>query len=292
MSEDLISNLDSAIALARESANINERIDEVEHPDNPSIKVPVILTTAGNDAGNLETSVHLADEILAELDKRMPGPRRRDGVVTLTEVGSLVDYMKRYQTTNAVVYANTKGFTFVVVFDEHPAGPEGTAWRQHRANYTCPRSPEWIAWSERDGKQMKQEEFADFLESRLEDMTGAEGLPKPVEVLAIARQLHIRTTGTYQREIDPRSGDSILVNKTETTKDSTQIPRAFAIAIPVFESGERYQVEARVRFSLSNGVPLFSYTLHRRAEIERDAFDGVRTVIGQATGTLMLAGTP
>lgn len=289
--DDLISNLDSAISLARESAHIGNRIDEVEHPDSPLVKVPVILTTAGNEAGNLETSVRLADDILAELDKRMPGPKRRTNSVTLTEVGSLVEYMKRYQTADTVVYADTKALGFVVVFDEHPAG--GTAWRESRARYTCPRSPEWLAWTQAEGKALKQDEFADFLEARLEDLTAGGGkYPKAVEVLAVARQLHIRTKGTFQREINPTTGDHVMINKTETEQGSTEIPRAFGIAVPVFESGERYEVEARVRFALVNGVPSFSFTLHRRAEIERDAFDAVRTVIEQATGRLMLAGTP
>jgi hypothetical protein len=34
------------------------------------------------------------------------------------------------------------------------------------------------------------------------------------------------------------------------------------------------------------------YTLHRRSEIERDAFNGVRATIESATGRLLLAGTP
>lgn len=113
-----------------------------------------------------------------------------------------------------------------------------------------------------------------------------------VEMLKVARELHIRTKGTFQREVNPTTGDFILVNKNETETGSTVIPRAFALAIPVFEGGERYQVEARVRFQLTGSGPMFSFTMHRRAEIERDAFDGVRQIIAVGTERPVLAGTP
>jgi uncharacterized protein YfdQ (DUF2303 family) len=300
MSSDIVSNLDSAITLARESAQIEQRITEIEHPDDPGTKVPVVLETATDKNGQNETRVALASEILTELDKRTPGPRRRVCVVALTEPGSFVEYVRRYQNADTVVYANTKAMAFVAVLDEHPAGPvaagskpgAATAWREHRASYSCPKSPEWITWSALDGKAMKQDEFADFLEQRLEDLVIAEGMPKPIEMLKVARELHIRTKGTFQREVNPTTGDFILVNKNETETGSTVIPRAFALAIPVFEGGERYKVEARVRFQLTGSGPMFSFTMHRRAEIERDAFDGVRQIIATGTERPVYAGTP
>lgn len=298
MSDDTITNInsiDSAITLARESVRIGMRIDELGHPDDAETAIPVFLETNADGA----TKVEVATEALALLDRRLPGPRRREGSVRLTEVLSLIEYVKRYGDENSVIYADTKALAFSVIFDEHPPGPgtgaavgAGTGWRNFRAVYACPRSPEWLTWCQSDGKAMKQEEFADFLEARLEDMAAAENYPKPIEVLAVARQLNIRTKGEFRREINPTNGDAILVCKSETDTGSTQIPRAFAIVIPVFESGARYQVEARVRFALVGGVPQFSYTLHRRAEIERDAFGEVRERIAGETGRLMLAGNP
>lgn len=284
------------VTTAREGMNIDSRILEFEHPEAPEGKgpsVPVVLVTSNEG----ETSVQLAKDVLEELDARMPGPRRRKGRVSLQDVASFCDYLKRYaDPAQAVVYANVQAMTFEAVINEHPAGddddPGTTGWRDFRAGYACPRSSEWQAWTAKDGHGMKQDEFADFLEARLEDMTTGDGYPKPVEVLAIARQLHIKTKGTFQREVNPTNGDNILVHKTETETGSTQIPRAFAIAIPVFEGGERYQVEARVRFAIGERGPVFSYTLHRRSEIERDAFGGVRAAVAAATGLPIYSGTP
>lgn len=285
------------IESAREGMNIETRITEITHPDTPEgADGPAVVAVLVHGENGPE--VKLAADVMSELDKRMPGPRRREGRVTLHDQDSFCTYLSRYaRTEQSVVYANMHAMTFEAVIDEHPVSDPlkdevSTAWRGFRAQYTCPRSPEWQVWTANDGKEMKQEQFADFLEARLEDLATAEGFPKPVEMLTVARQLNIRTKGEFRREINPTNGDYILVNKTETTADSTQIPRAFQIAIAVFEGGTRYAVEARVRFTCGEAGPRFSYTLHRRVEVERDAFATVRSLIMYATKLPILAGTP
>jgi uncharacterized protein YfdQ (DUF2303 family) len=283
------------ITAAREGTDVNNRITEFEHPDvaeGEGPAVPVMLVTT-QDGDAVTTRVELAADILAELDRRMPAPARRSGRVVLHDVASFCAYLGRYADKGeTIVYADATRMTFEAVINEHPGKDDAAGWRDFRAHYACPRSPEWVAWTAADGRGMRQDEFADFLEGRLEDLTSSEGYPKPVEVLAVARQLHIKTKGTFQREINPTNGDNILVHKTETETGSTQIPRAFALAIPVFEGGERYHVEARVRFSITDRGPLFSYTLHRRAEIERDAFSGVRGMVAATTDLPVFSGNP
>lgn len=283
MSED---NISSALEAGKLLSGLSPRFMLVQHPDDSTIKIPVALSDGDNGS-----RVEVASDVLEAFDERMIGPRRRSGIVYLTDADSFVGFVQRWGSDATVIYADTKSLGFTAVIDENPAGPSGTAWRGHRAVYACPRSPEWQAWTAVEGKAMSQTDFADFIESRLEDLAVVEGLPKPLDVLQVARQLNIKTKGTFQREINPTNGDHILVSKTETTSDSTQIPRAFGLAIPVFESGTRYQVEARVRFALVDGRPQFSFTMHRRKEIERDAFGEVRNVIATETKRVILAGT-
>jgi uncharacterized protein YfdQ (DUF2303 family) len=293
MSSDTVTdNVQTILNAGAAGANVGTRILQIGFPGNP-ITIPVALGVDGDGAERVE----VLDEVITALDKREPFDRMRENLATLSEVDSLIAYVKRYGSERTIVYANTAVFEFTAVLDDHPEGPAGSTadkagWRAHRARYTCPRSPEWLAWTGKDGKAMRQTEFADFLESRLEDLVSAENMPKAVEVLAVARSLNIKTKGQFSREMNPTNGDYILINKQETTSDSTQIPRAFAIGVPVFEGGARYQVECRIRFSIAEGVPAFSYTMHRRAEIERDAFNEVRAKIGTDTGRLILAGAP
>ncbi len=278
-----ISDTQAAVDAGRQTASASSRVTWLEHPLDKNIRVPVAIFPDG--------AIGIIDDASVALVE-MYEHRPRIGTTPLTEVDSFIALLNRLGSEQTVVYADTAKLAFTAVLDDHPADPTTTAARQHRATYACPRSPQWLAWTELDGKQQTQTQFADFVESHLEDMIGAQGFPMPTEVLQMARNLHVLTQGEFRREINPTNGDSVFVCKTQTDAKSTQIPRAFMLAIPVFDGGDRYQVEARVRFTLASGAPSFSYTLHRRAEIERDAFAEVRAKVAKETGRLVLAGTP
>ena len=288
MSDD--NNIQSAIDAGREMCDITKRIDAVVHPEREGLAVPVGLVD--DEHGS---HVAVLDDVLDALDRRLPGPRRRVLTTRLTEVASYIECVNRWSDIGrSVIYADTSSMTLTAVFDEHPPSgdPKLTGWREHRALYTAPRSSEWRIWSDNDGKVMSQTKFGDFLESRLEDMRAAQGYPLPTEVLSMARALHLKIKGEFKREIDPTTGNFHFIHRHENDTGSTVIPRAFLIAIPVFDGGDLYEIEARVRFALEENRPAFSYTLHRKAEIERDAFRIVRDAVGKATTLPILAGLP
>lgn len=289
-------DVSALIEAGSQLAGIAPLIGEVAHPDDPTVKVPVAIVESAGGGRHVE----LLEDVLEALDDRRPGPRTRSGRRVYTEVDSFIGAVRRWATPTAVIYAQTAGFSFEAVLDDHPAGASGTAWCADRADYACPRSNEWKIWTEQDGKGMTQLAFAEFVESRLEDMIDPakqnpplEGsFPAPLDVLTMARNLQIFTKGTYSRSFDPTSGQYEFINKNENAVGSTVIHRAFLIAIPVFDGGERYQLEARIRFGLVEGVPRFSFTLHRRTEVERLAFDKVRGKVAAETKLPVFAGTP
>lgn len=283
MSTDNDNETQAAIDAGKAIATIEDRIAWFGDQNGPGVPVAV------QDDG----VVQLHGDVLKAIEERRAHPLRKRGTLTLTEVSSFVEAVNRWKRDTTVIYADTERFRLEAVIDEHPPRDPQWAqdadWRQDRVIYTCPRSPEWLAWTAVDGVEMPQAKLGDFLESRLEDLIAADGMPKPLEVLSVARKLTIRTRGEFTREIDPTTGNHVLVNKVESTSDSTSIPRAFALAIPVFEGGERYQMEARVRLRVE-GAALFTLVLHRRKEIERDAFLAVRRAVADETKRLVLAG--
>jgi uncharacterized protein YfdQ (DUF2303 family) len=256
--------------------------------------IPVKLVVV-NAEGTTEPQVFT--ELLAERDRRLPNPRRPSGTSTLTDLASFGRWLKRYREPFSVVWANIEQFTLTAIINEHePVQDEDpktvAGWRDFRAIYSMPRSPEWVSWTELDGKPMSQDAFADFIEARLDDLTSGDDAPLPTDLLTMARNLHVNSKGTFSRVVNPTNGNYSLVAKTETDTGSTQIPRAFLVAIPVFDGGERYQVECRVRFQLVNGQPQFGYTMHRRKEIERDAFNGVCRDVESNCGVPVYLGKP
>lgn len=289
MSDSNMNTVEAALEAGEIIAGINPRIHILTDPNDEHGARKVVVGLVGGEHG---AEIRVLDDATKVLEEMAPGPRHRAGLARLTDEDSFIAFVARWGSDDTVIYADTAALGFTAVLDDHPAGEDGSRWQQHRAIYTCPRSAEWQEWSGRDGKPFTQTEFGDFLESRLEDLVAGESMPAPLDVLAVARQLHIRTTGEFRREINTTTGDHILVNKSQTDTGSTVIPRAFAIAIPVFDGGVRYQLEARVRLTFENGSPRFSFVLHRRKEVERLAFGAVRAKVAKETGRLVLAGVP
>jgi uncharacterized protein YfdQ (DUF2303 family) len=256
-------------------------------------EIPVVLHEVANHEGTVAKTVAVAHDLLKAIDERAEHPRRRKGVHTLLELNSFIDYVNRYKNTEtSIVYVDPMRFTASCVFDDHHAGPNvsNADWRQHIATYACPRSPEWQIWCANDQKPLTQEAFADFIEARLEDLRKEHDYPAPLDMLTMARNLLVRTKGTFERSLDPTTGNGVLTNKTENETGSTVIPRAFVLGIPVFEGGAAYRVEARIRMQVADGRASFSYTMHRRKEIERDAFGDIRREILAETKLPLLAG--
>lgn len=272
----------AAIDAGKQAVTAAARITTINHPRDPKIAVPVSIDAAGN-AVVLRPALDLLDELHAA--------RPRIGTTKLTELDSFITFVQRWGTESTVIYADTDELELVAVMDDHPAQLAGN--RMHRASYACPRSPAWIAWTAIDGIEQSQSQFATLIETRLEDMVGAPGMPAPTEVLQMARSLRIHTKGEFSRDISAHNGDYSLIAKRDTDVErSTPIHRAFMLGVQVFDGGELYRVEVRVQFALEGNRPTFTLAMHRRAETERDAFGEVRVKVTVDTGRLVLAGTP
>lgn len=280
------------IASVEEGAPIEQRFAHLSLTANENDGIEIPIREVSDDNG---ARIEVFKDALEALEDRQEAPRRRRTTHVLHELDSLIAYANRYKGDHTLAWAHNADAKVAIVFNDHPgtAKPSDAAWRDHRAIYTCPRSPEWIAWTSLDGQSMPQDKFADFIESRLEDLRAGDGLPKPLDVLTMARHLVVRSKGTFERQLNPTTGENILVNKIENEPAaSTTIPRAFGLGIPVFENGTVYAVEARIRMQILEGRATFGYVLHRRKEIERDAFSDVRKAVAERTGIVVLAGAP
>lgn len=285
LAEGSLRDVEAAVCAGAAAVSIESRIKLIDLGNGAR-------AVLGIDSAGLPVVI---DELEQPLRMAALGPPRRTGMVTLHEVDSFIEHVRRFalpeQTT---LWADARDFSLQAVFDDDPAGPTLTAagWRAHRAKYTCPRSPEWLAWTGLEGKELRQEPFAQFLEDRLEDIASKEGYPQAAALLEMARNLTINVKGTFKKTINPTDGTGTLTADVEHGGGSTKIPRAFMLGLRVFEGGEAYQVEARIRFAMREGAPYFGFVLHRRAEIERDAFNDVRVRVAKGTELPVFAGTP
>jgi uncharacterized protein YfdQ (DUF2303 family) len=283
-----VGDVDAAIGAGIDCAKIDDRITEVDG-------VPIALVPDGMEIRTLEDALDLADA-------RALGPRRRKGTANHQMVESFIDHVNRFKDEHSAIFADVAGTKLTAVLDYHEKGPiKGAAprWGEHRSIYACPLSRQWKLWNAAANREMSQEAFGDFIDANLDDLASADPkapidvtFPAPAEVLKMARTLSIQSVGEFKREINPTTGEGALIFKDEHGPTSTKIPRAFLLKLPVFEGGELYQVEARLRFSLNGGRPKFVFFLHQADVILRDAFDGVRVKVLEGTKLPVFVGSP
>lgn len=283
-------DIQAAIDAGEKIAKVEDRIDAIDSKANDGA-VPFALLPAGYKIEALMGPLTASDE-------RQPAPREISGTAGHEEVDSFISHVNRFKDERSVVWANIKGVRLLAILDYHNAHGD-PRWGRHRAEYACPLSVEWQRWTGQSGKPMTQDAFADFIDANFADLANPStdklddaGCAPPAAVIQMARQLMIRTSGTFGRSINPTTGEFTFENKVENDTTSTKIPRAFLLGIPVFTSGARYRVEARIRFKLSEGKPTFAFELYQADIIQRSAFDDVREQVRQGTGLPMFCGTP
>ncbi|MFH0899065.1 MAG: DUF2303 family protein [Pseudomonadota bacterium] len=235
----------------------------------------------------------IVQELLALRDSRAENPRYLSGTSRHQTVASLIAHIYRFlEPAESVAWADIDKSTITAIYDYHEHSVP--SWCRHRAIYTCPLSPEWQVWLANSGKTLGQTEFGEFLEEHKTDIAppSSDEMASAAALLSMARFLSIRTKGEFTKSINPTTGEYSLVNRSEQESSSTRIPSGFALGIPVFLAGKRYQIEARLRFALADGKPAFAYLLYQSEQIKRAAFDEIVEAIHKDTGITIYHGTP
>lgn len=247
--------------------------------------------TLGEDGVVIQNGRPLAT-VMEIIDQRAAAPRRLKGTATFAELEGFIEHVNRFKVGGSVVFADVAHVRLTAVLNYHYATQPH--WGDHRSVYACPLSDAWKRWAEKDGKAFTQDDFGAFVEENAADLAGPEGedLATPAKLLETARNLIVRTKGSFERVVNPNTGEFSLVNKLENESTSTRIPRGFVLGIPVFEAGAPYRVEARLRFALRDQKATFSYQLVQPVAILRHAFGEVRTRVAEATTLPVWAGLP
>ena len=224
-----------------------------------------------------------------DLEHLLQTPVRKRGHFKFNDAASFVAYFKRHQMASTI-YATLNPAKFVAVLDDHRSDEPG--WRDHIASYECPLSVEWKAWTGSNKKVFKQPDFAQFIEDNLPDIVE----PSGADMLEISRTLEAKKKVDFASGIRLSNGQvEITYNETingTAGKGKIQIPETFSIGIPVLEGGERYKVEARLRYRISEGDLVLWYDLLRPHKTHEDAIMGVWKHIAEETKVTILNGLP
>ena len=224
--------------------------------------VPFVVLPKGAQVHNLEA-------LLAT-------PARPRGTVRLNDHASFCGYV-RQRTGICVAGYEPKVYgvrepkpSFVAIFNDHRGDQAG--WRDDRAVFDCPLSPEWQRWTSQSGKVMTQEAFATWIEDNLPDIA----MPPAADMLEISRSLEAKKKVNFASGLRLSNGQHQITYEESiegtAAKGRLMVPEVFSLGIPVLEGGDRYQVEARLRYRIADGGKLSMwYDLLRPHKVLEDA---------------------
>lgn len=229
---------------------------------------------------------------LIDLEKYLPAPMRKRGTTVLRDMASFVLFVNAEKTLATRLYGNLIDPSFQAVFDDNADGVK-PGWRDYSATYKCPLSAEWKTWLGMSGKQITQEQFAQFMETNLPDIVN----PPAAEMLEISRSLEAKKKVNFASGIRLSNGQNELTYSEEVTgtaqKGKLNVPEIFTIGIPVLEGGTAYSVEARLRYRIADqGKLTMWFEVVRPHKIVEDAMKHVRDAIASETGLKVLNGDP
>ena len=261
--------LSAVVEAARESVNAADRVTEIRN-------LPVAVVPDGMNA-------KLLHDVLNEEEKRKVAPTKLMANRQLDDVASFCEYSKLFNGAKSSywVHAPSGGRPTVnAIFDDHK--PESPNWAHHQAYVTLNSSEAWDRWTSQEGKFLTQEQFTDLIEERFDDLATPKAdspadkdMPSPIQLLEMAKNLAIHSTGTFERKINPTTGETVLIAKDEQNSSSTVIPPKFILQLQPFEFCEHYRVEAFLRFKLRDNTPTFRFSFRNKKEVRDDAVNDV-----------------
>lgn len=256
------------------------------------------------------------------LDEYRTRPERAKGVSTYTQLDSFIAHVNRFKDANTVIFADEDkdkpALLAVYDYNEKPEPPaegeqqdEWARYGEHRARYSFPVSDEWRIWTSKDGEPFGQADFATFLEDRLPDVLDPKAagetsrafseqlsisLAGPQKLMTLARGLSVHVDQRVESHHNLASGEGrVAFEETHKGEDGNQlnVPGGFALAIPVFRGGARYQICARLRYRARKGSHItWSYSLHRTDDNFQHAFDKACELAESETGVPLYYGQP
>ena len=236
------------------------------------------------------------------LEHVLPAPTRKRGTTVLNDAESFVAVVLDQKSDDTRLFSTINPPTFTAVFN-HTA--EGAGWGDHKAKYNAPISPEWGAWNKADGQKLNQVDMARFIEANMVDIahlkpepdTKHPGSPDGATMLEICRTLEAKKKVSFKSSTRLSDGSTEFTYDEDVSgsaiKGTMAIPEQFTIGVPVFENGEKWQVDVRFRYRIEEGGRLTMWLeLVRPHKTIETAVKELRAQIGEKTGLPVLNGAP
>lgn len=245
-------------------------------------------------------------------DERRTAPERRKGRATFHDVESFVAWVNRFKDEHTAIFANPSlsSPSMTAVIDYHEKGHKGAPrFGEHRAHYGFPLSDEWQAWQAATKRKMSQEDFAEFIESRILDVISAADLSaetaemlkvigspcSPSRLMELAKGLQVNVNKNVKNAVNTATGETQFrfeESHADATGAPVSVPTCFVIAIPVFRGGDEYPLIVRLRYRVAEARIVWFVEPFRADDSFSNAFNGARDQVAKATDLPVFLGSP
>lgn len=223
------------------------------------------------------------------LEHLLAAPSRLRGTVTLNDAVSFIAVVNDHKGPQTRLFSSVKPPSFTAVFNANVGDQAG--WGDHRACYAAPLAPEWLTWTHMDGNKVDQVTFAQFIENNMPDIVEPDG----ATLLTIANTFEAKKKANFASAQKLGNGETQFTYE-ETIEGTAQkgavrVPEHFVIAIPVFENGDPWRVDVRLRYRIADGGKLtLWYELVRPHKTIEAAVKELRESIARETSLHVLNG--
>lgn len=225
------------------------------------------------------------DYEMVRVEETLPAPIIKRANVDHDELTSFAEFVNLFKSeaTRLFVHLETQGGKVLAIFDYHAPGKP--SWCNDRASYTPKYTPEWLRWAYNNEKSLSQVSFCEFVEDNLAQISEPEG----AKMLEVARNLTAKKTVNFKSGVRLDNGDEQLQFE-ETTeakageKGTIKVPSELVLAVAPFQNGPVYQVNANLRYRITDGKLTFHYKLMNVEKIIQAAMREIVGSVEKATG--------
>lgn len=247
-----------------------------------------------------------------DVEKYQEHPRRKAGTVTAREVGSFIAYVNRQKTPATLAWADGAGGIRAFINDHAPAADSidgdpldvgQPGWRDHVAVLKREQTTAYKAWIGHNGRDLTQQQFADFLEDRITEIIE----PAGADLLEIATFFQSNTQVAFTSGKQLHNGQ-VELNYTEQMEErggragQTKVPTEFVILLRPYKDApapaegdpdvEQFVVRARLRWRVQGQKVTFRFHLGEELELHMDGIHNaaIERVRAEAAIPVLLAG--
>jgi len=161
-----------------------------------------IIETFINNGGGKIQEIALVDhpaivigekQKIESIEKFLSAPVRIKEERKFDDLRGFVEYVNQYKTDTTAAFASRERIQ--VVFDYH--GKDSPQWCSHVINFHYRRSSRWLLWEKNNNAWKSQEDFADFLDSGLEEIVE----PSQSAVLEIVKNFRATVNAEAESQI-------------------------------------------------------------------------------------------